>query len=38
MQQEPRTECALDALSFFISNARYGLGAFLGVYLMTEHG
>ncbi|WP_458095549.1 MFS transporter [Roseomonas sp. WA12] len=38
MQQAPRAERALDALSFFISDARYGLGAFLGVYLMTEHG
>jgi MFS family permease len=37
MQQEQRAERALDALSFFISDARYGLGAFLGVYLMTEH-
>jgi MFS family permease len=27
----------LDALSFFASDARYGLGAYLGVYLMTEH-
>jgi len=38
MQQESRAERALDALSFFVSDARYGLGAFLGVYLMTEHG
>lgn len=38
MQREPRAERALDALSFFVSDARYGLGAFLGVYLMTEHG
>lgn len=38
MQQERRAERALDALSFFVSDARYGLGAFLGVYLMTEHG
>jgi MFS family permease len=29
---------ALDALSFFVSDARYGLGAYLGVYLLTEHG
>ncbi len=35
MQQ--RAERALDALSFFASDARYGLGAYLGVYLMTEH-
>lgn len=32
-----RAERALDALSFFVSDARYGLGAYLGVYLMTEH-
>jgi MFS family permease len=38
MRKDPRAERALDALSFFISDARYGLGAFLGVYLMTEHG
>jgi MFS family permease len=31
-------ERALDALSFFVSDARYGLGAFLGVYLLAEHG
>jgi MFS family permease len=37
-QQEHRAERALDALSFFVSDARYGLGAYLGVYLMTEHG
>lgn len=37
MQQEQRAERALDALSFFVSDARYGLGAYLGVYLMTEH-
>ena len=29
---------ALDALSFFVSDARYGLGAYLGVYLLAEHG
>ncbi|MFT8243286.1 MFS transporter [Roseomonas sp. BN140053] len=38
MQRVGRAERALDALSFFVSDARYGLGAFLGVYLMTEHG
>jgi MFS family permease len=38
MQSSPRAERALDALSFFVSDARYGLGAYLGVYLMTEHG
>jgi MFS family permease len=36
-QQDHRAERALDALSFFVSDARYGLGAYLGVYLMTEH-
>ncbi|MDB5383312.1 MAG: major facilitator superfamily 1 [Rhodospirillales bacterium] len=30
-------ERALDALSFFVSDSRYGLGAFLGVYLLAEH-
>jgi MFS family permease len=34
---QQRAERALDALSFFASDARYGLGAYLGVYLMTEH-
>ncbi|HZF75057.1 MAG TPA: MFS transporter [Acetobacteraceae bacterium] len=34
---QSRAERALDALSFFASDARYGLGAYLGVYLMTEH-
>ncbi|SHK07377.1 Predicted arabinose efflux permease, MFS family [Roseomonas rosea] len=37
----PLQKCAersLDALSFLVSDARYGLGAFLGVYLITEHG
>lgn len=37
-QQQQRAERALDALSFFVSDARYGLGAFLGVYLLAEHG
>jgi MFS family permease len=32
------TERTLDVLSFFVSDARYGLGAFLGVYLLAEHG
>ncbi|WP_052389590.1 MFS transporter [Belnapia moabensis] len=31
-------ERALDALSFFVSDARYGLGAYLGIYLLAEHG
>src|ERR671916_462452 len=35
--QQRGAERALDALSFFVSDARYGLGAYLGVYLMTEH-
>jgi sugar phosphate permease len=34
---QQRAERALDALSFFVSDARYGLGAYLSVYLMTEH-
>jgi MFS family permease len=38
MRRGISAERALDALSFFVSDARYGLGAFLGVYLMTEHG
>ncbi|MCR0985708.1 MFS transporter [Roseomonas populi] len=38
MIMETRAERRLDALSFFVSDARYGLGAFLGVYLITEHG
>jgi MFS family permease len=38
MPLQQRAERALDALSFFVSDARYGLGAYLGVYLMTEHG
>jgi MFS family permease len=37
MHERKRAERALDALSFFVSDARYGLGAYLGVYLMTEH-
>jgi hypothetical protein len=37
MELQLRAERALDALSFFASDARYGLGAYLGVYLMTEH-
>ena len=35
---QQRAERALDVLSFFVSDARYGLGAYLGVYLLTEHG
>jgi MFS family permease len=37
MKLQKRAERALDALSFFVSDARYGLGAYLGVYLLTEH-
>lgn len=36
--QNRRAERALDVLSFFVSDARYGLGAYLGVYLLAEHG
>ncbi len=38
MALQRRAERALDVLSFVVSDARYGLGAYLGVYLMTEHG
>jgi predicted MFS family arabinose efflux permease len=31
-------ERALDLLNILLSDARYGLGAYLGVYLITEHG
>lgn len=34
----PRAERALDLLSFALSDVRYGLGAYLAVYLLTEHG
>src|SRR3712207_9491589 len=37
-QNKRGVERALDALSFFVSDARYGLGAYLGVYLLAEHG
>src|SRR3978361_510870 len=33
-----RAERALDLLNIFLSDVRYGLGAYLGVYLLTEHG
>ena len=33
---QPRAERALDLLSFALSDVRYGLGAYLGVYLLTE--
>jgi predicted MFS family arabinose efflux permease len=32
-----RANRALDVLSFILSDVRYGLGAYLGVYLLTEH-
>ena len=32
-----RAERALDVLSLLLSDVRYGLGAYLGVYLLTEH-
>lgn len=31
-------EHGIDLLSVLLSDVRYGLGAYLGVYLMTEHG
>lgn len=34
----PGAERSLDVLSFVLSDVRYGLGAYLGVYLLTEHG
>lgn len=34
----PGAERSLDLLSFVLSDVRYGLGAYLGVYLLTEHG
>src|SRR3569833_813336 len=33
-----RAECALVLLNIFLSDVRYGRGAYLGVYLLTEHG
>ena len=35
---QARAERALDALNVLLSDVRYGLGAYLGVYLLTEHG
>jgi hypothetical protein len=32
-----RAECALVVLNILLSDVRYGLGAYLGVYLLTEH-
>src|SRR3954447_105513 len=34
----PGGERALDLLNLLLSDVRYGLGAYLGVYLLTEHG
>jgi MFS family permease len=34
----PGAERALDLLNVLLSDVRYGLGAYLGVYLLTEHG
>ncbi|MBV8915751.1 MAG: MFS transporter [Acetobacteraceae bacterium] len=31
-------ERAIDLLAILLSDVRYGLGAYLGVYLLTEHG
>lgn len=33
----PRAERVLDILNVVLSDVRYGLGAYLGVYLLTEH-
>ena len=33
----PRAERALDALNLFLSDVRYGLGAYLAVYLLERH-
>src|SRR4051812_39553873 len=33
----PGAERALDLLNLLLSDVRYGLGAYLGVYLLTEH-
>ena len=32
-----RAERGLDLLNILLSDVRYGLGAYLGVYLLTEH-
>jgi len=34
----PGAERGLDVLSFVLSDVRYGLGAYLAVYLLTEQG
>lgn len=34
----PRIERLLDLLNVLLSDVRYGLGAYLGVYLLSEHG
>ena len=33
----PRAGRALDALNLFLSDVRYGLGAYLAVYLLERH-
>lgn len=38
MRMSLSAERALDVLTFVLSDVRYGLGAYLGVYLLTEHG
>lgn len=38
LRSETQAEQRLDILSFLLSDVRYGLGAYLGVYLLTEHG
>jgi MFS family permease len=38
MMMRLRAERALDILNLLLSDVRYGLGAYLGVYLLTEHG
>ena len=35
---QPQVERVLDVLNIVLSDVRYGLGAYLGVYLLTQHG
>jgi MFS family permease len=37
MLSSPRPERLLDVLNILLSDVRYGLGAYLGVYLLSEH-
>ncbi len=37
MAEQPRAERWLDILNVLLSDVRYGLGAYLGVYLLSEH-